>query len=176
MPDAFELHDAHFISDRAITSGAGALTITGPTVPAKKVWTILGASYSPSVAETRTVCWFIVTRAATYIAISFPTAILLPPGNWPLLTQGMELKLFPGEALYVNRDVATAGSTITLAIRYIETDLPFYSYEEPLKKVVKAAARHGSVYRSSGGISTGGGSGGGGHDLPGGGGGGPESV
>ena len=174
MPEAYEVYDGRFLQERSVTSGAGATTITGPAVPAGKVWTVMSGSYAPSVAETRTVCWFILTRGGNYIAISFPQTILLPPGNWPLLTQGTEIKLFPGEALYINRDVATAGSTINIVFRFIETDLPYYSQVEKLRKVLDQSQRHGSVYRSTGAISTGGSGGGGGHPPDEGGGGEPQ--
>ena len=83
----------------------------------------------------------------------------------------MEIKLFPGERLYGWRDVATAGSNFYVRARFIETDLPYYSYEEPLKKIIAQPQKHGSVFRALASSSAGGGGGGGGRPIGGGGGG-----
>jgi len=178
VPEAYELHDGRFILDKTFTSAANAVVVDGASfpggrVPEGKVWTILSGSYNPSALETRTVFWLILSRGSNLFPITQPVAIALSGSILlPLLTMGMEIKLFPGEWLRVTRDAATAGSTMTMILRIIESDLPFYSHEEPLKKIVKQAQRRGSVYRSSGGISIGGGMPGGGHGGEGGGGGG----
>jgi len=181
MPDGYELHDGRFLCEAVSQSAADAISLWTLPCPANKVWTILSASYYPSAAETRTVHWCVLSRAGLYYPISVPVAIALSMTIlYPLVTEGMEIKLFPGESLNVRRDVATAGSSMTIRYRYIETDLPFYSYAEPLNKVVKSAQRHGSTFRATGGISPGGsGSGGGiigGGHPSGGGGGGAEPV
>lgn len=157
-PEGYELHEARFVQEYSNASLAdGLYTAIGP-VPAGKVWTILAASLGPSVAETRTVWYSIRAKNVTFFPVTVPAAIALGVLNrLPLLTMGMEIKLYPQDYLYGHRDVATAGSTLSLYARVIETDLPYYSYEEPLNKVVKQSQRHGSVYRSSGaGISIGG--------------------
>jgi len=46
--------------------------------------------------------------------------------------EGMEFVLAPGERLYGMRDVATAGSTITIQASVIVHDLPIFRYTEPL--------------------------------------------
>jgi uncharacterized membrane protein YgcG len=177
--DAYELHEARLIQERTSSSGAGDLQLDGASVPAGKVWTILSARYNPDVAETRTVHFRVVSSRAIAYTVTVPVAIALSTLIlMPLVTEGMELKLFPGELLRCMRDAATAGSVMNLYIRLIESDLPFYAYREPLKPVVNQARKHGAVYRSSGGISTGG-SGGtptSGHGAEGGGGGGAEPV
>jgi uncharacterized membrane protein YgcG len=177
MPEAYELHEGRYIQEYVVSSAANAVLLQGNIVPAGKVWTILSACYFPSAAETKIIEYSVIARSSSRNAISIPVSILLDATmRLPLLTEGMELKIFPGESLYVARDSATAGSTMTLIVRFIEADLPFYAYEEPQKKVVKVSQKHGSVYRSGGGISEHG-TPSSGHGTPGGGGGGgPEPV
>jgi hypothetical protein len=155
--DAYELHEGRFLQEGVFTSAADALYVTSGLVPAGKVWTILSATYNPSATETRTVQYVLAGRNNAQYAIRDPVAIALTTTmGFPCVTEGMELKLFPGEYLRVQRDVATAGSTMAMKMRWVETDLPYYSYDDPLNKVVKAAQRHGSAYRSSGAVSIGG--------------------
>ena len=169
----YELHDARFVQDVSGASAAAGLTAYVGPVPAGKSWAILGASYAPSVAETRTVYFYITSRGGNIFPVTVPQSILLSGSLFfPALTMGMEITMTPGEKLFISRDAATAGSFMYLFAKIIEVDLPYYSYQEPLNKVVKQAQRHGSVYRSSGGISIGGGMPGGGHGGEGGGGGG----
>ncbi len=152
--DAYELHEARFVQHFASTSAANAESISTPTCPDGKVQTILTAGYFPSVAENMVVQWQIYKPG-----VVLP---LTPPygwdykalnTNWPCVTEGMEVKLYPGESLMIVRDGHTAASTMTIRVRFIESDLPYYSYEEPQNKVVRSVQRHGSVYRSSGAIS-----------------------
>jgi len=158
MPESYDLHDGRFLERKLKASAANATELNYYPVPANKVWTFLGASYVPSAAETRVVTWFILT-GGDYCMISRPVSILL--GGWarfPLLEQGMELKLFPGEILGISRDVATAGSTMTIFARIIETDLPPYDYVEPQERKRITAAKH-SISRSVAAATVGGGSG-----------------
>jgi uncharacterized membrane protein YgcG len=172
-PEAYELHDARFIQEFSITSAANALGVWGPNVLPGKVWTILAASYVPSVAETRTVYYAIRSYGGVSYPVTMSVSIPLPPGLFPIVTMGMELRIYPGFQLAVFRDAATALSTMTLRVLYIETDLPYYRYEDPLKKVIAQSQKHGSLVRGGGG---GGGVGGGGGRPPGGGGGGPKPI
>lgn len=175
MPEAYDLHEARFIQTQLLGSAADALYIGVGPVPAGKVWTILSAGAFPSVAETR-LFWFSIYLPTGGLTFPVTTPVSLaasmtPPAFLAGVTEGMEIKLYPGEYLRAYRSVATAGSSIYIAIRYIESDLPFYAYKEPLTQIVQKSLRHGSVYRSSGGISqrtapggspgTGGGGGGG---------------
>jgi len=173
--DAYEIHEARFLQVYIVASAAGAVQLAmSPVVPRGKIWTVFAASVWPSVVETRQVS-FAIYNGATAFGINIPQSLPLSPSIvLGMLAAGMEIKLFPGESLYAYRDSATAGSTMHSNLRFIETVLPYYSYEEPLKNVVKQAQRHGSVYRSSGAISTGGGLPPGGHGGGEGGGGGPE--
>lgn len=170
MPEAYDLHEARLLQTRNISSAAGALSVAAGPVPAGKVWTIRAGSYNPSVTETKVVWWFIYNALSMSFPISVPVSIALGTTiGFPLLTDGMEIKLYPGEYIEAGRESATAGSTMSIAISFIESDLPYYSYEEPQRKVVKSQVAHGSVYRSSGGISSAGGGGGTGVDGGGGG-------
>jgi hypothetical protein len=160
MPEAYDLHEARFIQYLSYTTAVnGTLVLLGP-VPSGKVWTILSGSLYPSVNETQSFWWGIRNPAGTYFQITTPTSLNLNTGatafGCPILREGMEIKLYPGEYLTGHRSSNTAGSTLSGYIRFIESDLPFYSYSEPLKKVVEASKTHGSVYRNTGGISTGG--------------------
>jgi uncharacterized membrane protein YgcG len=161
--DAYELYEGRQIQEYVFTSAANALSVgSGVVVPAGKVHTILAANYTPSVAETRTIYFGKVTRPGNIFPLTIPTAIALSTTiRMPFVTEGMEHKLFPGEYLAVYRDVATAGSDMTIRIQFIESDIPFTEYVERLKKVVDTSRKHGSTFRSTGGISTGGSSSGG---------------
>jgi uncharacterized membrane protein YgcG len=174
--DAYEIKDGRHLSE--VIGGAGVdglVALVGP-VPEGKTWTIFAGELFPSVNETRTVFFAIRARSTNYFSISVPVAIALTlTRGYPLVTQGMELKLFPGESLYAFRDVATAGSNFYIRIRYIETDLPYFSYEEPLNKVVRTSQKHSSLLRGGGGGGGGGGIGGGGRPE-GGGRGGPQPI
>jgi uncharacterized membrane protein YgcG len=154
--DGYEIHDGRLLQQHATISAADALLVLGQIVPANKLWTVLLGLYIPSAAETRTVWWSIYTIGGVQFPVGIPAAIALSSTiPLPLLTEGMELKLWPGDRLRVSRDVATAGSTMTIYYRFIETDLPYYSYIEPLNKVIRRSQQHGSAYRSGGGISPG---------------------
>jgi hypothetical protein len=131
VPDGYELKDGRMISEANAFSGVGGLTATTAAVPSEVIRTILSASYYPSAAETKTVTFYITGRGGGTFAVTIPVSIALTSAApYPCLTEGMELKLFPGETLTVSRDSATAGSTMVLSIRYIDSDLPFYDYVE----------------------------------------------
>lgn len=155
MPEAYDLHEARFIQYAVHTSAADATSILASAVPAGKVRTYIGGGAYPSASETKVYHWAITANSgASLLPVTTPVSIALTSGRGlPLVTEGMEIKLYPGEQLIVYRDSATAGSTMTLILRFIESDLPFYAYEEPQNKIVKKLFQRGSVYRSSGGIS-----------------------
>ena len=177
---AYEIYDGRFIQEEASGSAANATSCDALTAtPANRVRTVIAARYHPSVAETRTVTWCKITRSTRELPLTVPNTIALSTTiPLPLVTEGMEIKLWPGEYLRVLRDVATAGSTMALSFQFIETDIPFHEYVEPLKKVVQTMRKHGAVYKSIGGIRTGGvtGTPSAGHGGTGGGGGGAEPV
>ena len=153
--DAYELYESRFVQWAWIWSAAEALFVPSAVVPEGKIRTLIGAGYRPSATETENV-QFQIYRPGLMIPVTQPVSFAYVLGSdlWlPLLTDGMELKLYPGECLMAKRDGHEAGTTMGLIIRYIESDLPYYAFEEPQKRVVKASLKRGSVYRSSGGIS-----------------------
>lgn len=175
--DAYEVHDGRFVQDRQFISAADALVVNSAAVPVNKVWTIIGLGYFPNTAETKIIVFSIGKLAGAFVyPITVPVSIALSTARGlPGLQEGMEIKLFPGEYISVNRDSATAGSTMILNVRYLETDLPYYEYVDPMSRVVSKKRAHGSVYRTTGGLSMGSG-GAGPHSLPGGGRGGSEPI
>ncbi len=157
MTEAYETHDARYIQYRSYGSAANALVVYGDVVPAGKVWTIIQAAIETSVAETQDF-WFSVNASLINFPVTTPTSFALAPASakyYPMLREGMELRLYPGEKLAGQRAAATAGSTITIFYRWIETDLPYYKYIEPLNRVVQSRRKHGEAYRTTGGISPG---------------------
>jgi len=132
MPEAYEVHDGQFIQTAGATSSADGLLSGTPSVPAGKVWTVLRAYLTTSAAETQDY-WFSIYSQGRYFAITAPVEASINSGvqrAFPCLREGMEIKLFPDERLFAHRDVATAGSTISVWASIIETDLPFYAEEE----------------------------------------------
>lgn len=175
MPDSYEVVEGRFLNEYTATSAANDLILSGAAVPANKVWTIRLCRASCSVAETQ-IYWFaIVTRASVVYPVTAPASTAIAPAvsqYYPMLREGLEIKLFPGEFLRVYRAAATAASTISLNYCYYESDLPLYVYEEP--QVVKRIRKGVSDLRQrmSGGAAAGGGPG----SRPSGGGGGGGST
>lgn len=144
--DAYELQETRFVQEFLNGSAANGLNISAGPVPKEKTWTVMAASAYPSVAETRTVFFAIVTAGGSIFPVTTPVSIALSPTIlFPLVSEGMEIRLLPGDSLRFIRDVATAGSTIELRIRYVEADLPYFVYDEPQKKLVKMKQRRISV-------------------------------
>lgn len=133
-PEAYHLREARFLQAESSQSAADALNIAiGTTTPANRVRTILTAFQTCSVSETQVV-WFAINNFNTFYPVTIPSSRLITPVVSlfnPCLTEGMELKLFPGERLYALRAAATAGSTMSGFIRFIESDLDLYNYDEP---------------------------------------------
>lgn len=131
--DAFELGEARDIQERAVTSAADAVQVLAPAVPANKIWTILDITYFPSATETRVVAPYVYSRANVQHVVDYPVSRAINPAGVQcgLIPMGIELKLYPGERLGVWREAATAGSTMTMNFRMIESDMPLYSYVEP---------------------------------------------
>lgn len=130
MPDAYEIHDAQFLQKLSGQSAVAGLScyLSNGIVPGGKVWTFLSAFINVDVAETRNF-WFSILSQGHYFPVTLPQSFALDPATqkyYPMLREGMEIKLFPGERLYAFRDVATAGSTMTIYSRVIETDLQYY--------------------------------------------------
>jgi hypothetical protein len=154
MPDGYELHDARFPQIAFATSAANGLVQAIGPVPPNKVWTILHAFATNSVGaggETQYYWFGVSSDLAIYYPITRPVNQLVDNSvaqYFPMLTEGMEIKLFPGQYIAARRAAATAGSTLIIYIRYFETDLPYYKYTEPLNKVVESKMKHGSISRA----------------------------
>jgi len=180
MPDAYDVKDGRYVQCRTAWSAANGLTIAcgAGVVPAGKVRTYISALISGTVAESQ-IFWFAVQSATYMFPVTTPATFQITPAQqvfYPLVREGMEIKLFPGETLYALRQAATAGSGIGIYSRFIDVDLPYYSYEDPLKKVIQKRG-HGQL--THGGTIIGGsmiGSGGHGESGGGGGGGTPPPV
>jgi hypothetical protein len=128
MPDAYEVHDAQFLQKELNTSAADALLIGGTICPPGRCRTIVAAIAKCSVAETQDY-WFSRLYQSVYFAITTPASKTITPAvnRWaPMLLEGMEIKLYPGEYLMAQRAVATAGSTMSIEIMFIETDLQYF--------------------------------------------------
>lgn len=175
----YEPHEIRLVQERTNVSVANAenVNVGYPGVPAGKMWTVTSFGYRPSVAETQVIAIVKVTRSGGEVGIFNPLSLALNPATATPIEQGMELTLFPGEYMIVYRGGHTVGSQMYVTMQFVESDIPYYAYTEPLGPVVRKAARHGSAYRSTGGISPGTGGtppttghgtpgGGGGRDLP----------
>lgn len=155
--DAYDLHEGRLIQSNVVTSAANATSVQIPAVPAGKIHTILQLTYYPSAAETKTAYFGLAGAGCPdTFALSQPQQIALSNSlRLPLVREGMELKLWPGQYALALRDSATAGSTMTLLVMFIESDLPYYAYEEPQKRVIAQKFRRSSqIIRSGGGSGT----------------------
>lgn len=156
MPDAYEIHDGAFLQQKTYTSAADALIATLGPVPGGRVWSILSAYINTSVSETQDF-WFALTNYYNF-PVTLPQEFTTDPATakyFPMLREGMELKLFPNEYLKGYRDAATAGSTISLVIRYIETDLQYYvelDKQKNLQRRMRAMEASSPGVRGSGGF------------------------
>ena len=173
MAIAYKNEELRLVQIRPVYSAADAVSLVSPAVPQGRIWAILAAAYFPSAAETRTITFEKVTISGAGLTIYNPTTLALSPtgASATPLENGTEINLLPGESLRVRRDVATAGSSMTLTIQLVEYDLPLYTYDEP--QIVKRQGRAMSSLRSrmAGGIGRGGGEapggpGGGGRGRP----------
>lgn len=155
--DAYELGHVRDVQEGSITSAADAVQVLAAAVPLNRIRTILDLTYFPSANETRVVAPYIYSRANVQHVVDYPasrayTGVVMIG----LIPMGIELKLYPGERIGVWRDVATAGSTMTINYRFIDSDLPIYSYTEPqLVNRMKRARTEIMSSVSSGGLSGG---------------------
>lgn len=154
----WKLEEGRLVQTIAVASGAGALSVgfIGNPTPQGKVRWIIGMGYTPSVAETQVVSFLKVTRSGHSVGLLNPVSLNLNPAFATPIEQGMELILLPSEFIEVHRVAATAGSTMTLQMEFIEADLPLYTYDEP--QIVKRQSRALSTIRTQlgGGVGRGG--------------------
>jgi hypothetical protein len=135
MPDAYIIGEGRYIQCRnSGLSVAGALLMDLAAVPRNCVWTILSALAYCSVSESQTYWFAVLAEDTNGYPITIPQTAAINPAvsQWyPMLREGMEIKLFPGERLRIYRAAATAGSQIALYARIIESQLPLYEEFEP---------------------------------------------
>jgi len=156
----WKLEDSRLVQIRSAVSAANdlVLAVGGPGVPQGKIWVITGFGYRPSVAETQVVSFEKYnTPLNMFFAINNPVSMNLNPAWASFIEQGMEYMLFPGEYIICRRVAATAASTISANMQFIEIDQPLYTYEEP--QIVHKQKRALSTIRSMMGGGSGGGSG-----------------
>lgn len=148
MAAPWQLHEARLVQIRSITSGAGDVLISfaNSPVPAGKVWCVIGVGYKPSVAETKVIAFERITASAYGVALLNPISLPLNPATATCIEQGMEFFLLPSEYILARRDSATAGSTMSLTMEFVEIDLPLYTYDEP--QIVKRQDRALSSIRN----------------------------
>lgn len=170
----FDASELRLVQLRTNTSAANALYLDCgyPGCPRGKIWTLIGTALQPSVAETQ-VFSFGKTNGTNSFPILNPVSLNLNPAYATCIEQGMEVYLLPGEYLYARRVAATAGSTITLTMQFVESDMPLYMYEEPQIVLRQKRAISTIRQRLGGGGVVGGGGPGSSPGRPGGGGGGP---
>lgn len=130
MPEAYGLHEVRLLQQYFLTSAADATSLDLAAVPAGKIWTVIAIGYYPSVNETQTVMVTKVLANGRVCIVMNPQSIALQPMLFGL-DQGLTVQLYPGENLRIRRGAATAGSTMSCAMQYIETDIPLYDYVEP---------------------------------------------
>lgn len=134
--EGFQLSECRFLSDIYYVSAADALFVESAQVPNNRVWAVLQSCMFPGVAETRTVWASVMTASGnTYPLFAPVSALLNNTGRFfPVLEQGFQLYLFPGDRLRAYRDAATAGSVMYVSLRFADLDLPLYDYVEPQRQ------------------------------------------
>lgn len=163
--DLFDASELRLVQQRSSgPTAANALYIDCgyPGVPQGKIWTVIGVYYIPSVAETQVVS-FGKYNGVQYFPLLNPLSMNLNPTGATCIEQGMIFYLLPGEFLYARRVAATAGSTLSMSMQFIESDMPLYHYEEP-QIVLRQKRAIGSIRQQLGGGLA---SGGGGGSMPG---------
>lgn len=127
----WKLEEARLVQQRIATSAVDGLTVGTAVVPEGKCWVITACGLVPDVAETRVVSFDKIARSGDLFSILNPISLALNPMRATFIEQGMEYILFPGEQLLGRRSAATAGSTFSILIQFVEIDLPLYTYDEP---------------------------------------------
>lgn len=130
--DAYRPEELRFVAEFSQASAVAGTSIDTTTfvVPSNTIRTILYASLSTDIGEARNGTFKIIGNGVVHAVRSWawstnngsPIAIL---------QEGNEIRLLPGDRLRLDRDVATAGSTMTLYVRYIDTIMPFQTFQDP---------------------------------------------
>lgn len=144
--DAYRLDEGRMMYDKTIASAVAATSCWDANfvVPAGRIWTIVFASANVDMAETRvfTLAVYNLSRGGVTHGVSVRSAAAAASFPFPLLAEGSELKLWPGDRIQLSRDAATAGSIMSLYLRVIESDLPPLTYIDP-QKIIAANRRRG---------------------------------
>ncbi len=116
------IDEVRFIQEQTETSAAGATGITISLVPARRIRIIYAADVKPSVAETQDYACSLRTKAGNDITLQ-------NDNNQDLTTAiGYALRrivtLYPGEQLVFFRGAATAGSTFSARVVFVELGVP----------------------------------------------------
>lgn len=142
---AYRLDEGRWLYDKSIASAVAGTSAFDSSfvVPAGRLWAVIFASVNVDMAETRdfTLCVYNALRGSLTHGIAMRAAALAGGAPIPLLTEGSELLMWPGDRPSVIRSAATAGSTMTLYLRIIETDLPPLTYIDPQKLIAQNRRR-----------------------------------
>lgn len=176
MPGYWNLSEARLVQERRNLSAANADSITCgyPGPPDGKMWVVTAFGYYPSVGETQLIgATKISGRTGAYFSLYNPVSLTLNPPLFTFLEQGLEALFFPLEYLQITRGNHTAGSTMSVAMQFVEIDMPLYEYIEPQEAKRLTLARTKIIQamgsgrgRAPGARDTGGGEGGGRRGLP----------
>lgn len=141
---AYRLDEGRFLYDKSIASTVAGITAFDAAfvVPAGRLWTLIFASVNVDAVETRdfTLAVYNLSRGGLTHGVAMRNAAA---GNAPipLLTEGTQLLLWPGDRPQVMRSAATAGSIMTGYFRVIESDLPPLTYIDPQKLIAENRRR-----------------------------------
>jgi hypothetical protein len=173
---SYKLEELRLVQERSGSSALNGLYCqVGTGVPEGKLWIVLSAGYMPDAAETQVISFQIINlKTSSVFSVLNPVSMNLNPAKATFIEQGMEYMLLPGDIVQARRVANTAGSTMTSFIRFIEIDLPLYTYDEPQVvrrqqraiSSIRSAMGGGSGRSGAGSAPTGGRPGGGGGPLP----------
>jgi len=161
MGDAYRLDELRFPQEFSQSSAVAGVTIdtTAWVVPPNTVRTVLQLTYMVDVGENRWIS--VMLLGATTHAIRGPFNYDSNNGApCAILEQGMEIRMLPGDRIRVDRSAATAGSTMTLRVRYVDHFMPYQRNVEPQDARKKMTPAYRAAREATSGISAGGGGGG----------------
>lgn len=162
--DAYRIDSLRFAAEYTGASAAAGVTkdCTDFVVPANTIRTILFMSYGCDVAESRSIIVKVIGASGITHAIRGAFTVDTNLGNpHAVLEQGNEVRLIPGDRLRFDRSAATAGSIMSLYVRYIDEVQPYQIYIDPqgAKRIRSRFLSKRSGGGSSGGSAAGGGGG-----------------
>lgn len=133
MGDIYRQDELRFPQQYLATSAADAIfhNCSDLVTPANVARTIINMHYQTSVAEVRYLTFRVITAGAGSYNFRGPVSHDGNQGQFAVLEQGMELRLLPGDYIRFDRNGFTAGSTMSIAFRYIDHILPFQRHVDP---------------------------------------------